>query len=224
MLVTSADMGGSVLEHPSLILNKGWTPIDACTVREALCDVFADKAKVICPDSYEMHDINSWMELDVKEGDPFIRTVDRNIRVPEVIICTYPKVPKRKVIFSRRNLWKRDGYRCQYCGEKPHYDDLTIDHVVPRSKGGRTTFDNTVLACVDCNKKKDNRTPEQAGMRLRRMVRQKDGTFTPEFYFRPTIPKWSPVYAMRRQKFPLSWKKFIDHMIDELYWNTELDP
>ena len=85
------------------------------------------------------------------------------LRVPEVITLTgYDRLPTRAVTFSRRNIFKRDRFQCQYCGVNPGGEELTIDHVVPRAQGGVSSWTNCVLACIDCNKRKADRTPQQA--------------------------------------------------------------
>jgi len=213
----------SALSLPSLVLNRNWQPINAVPVWSALSKVSSAKAQIIHPDTYEMYNIEGWMDLPVKEGDLCVRTPSQRVKVPEVIVNRYPRLPIRKVHFSRSNLWTRDGYNCQYCGKRPRADEITVDHVVPRSKGGKTTFENTVLACLKCNVKKDNRTPEQANMKLFRIKRTKNGVIR-EFYHRPKTPVWSPMFSLKRQTVPASWSKFIQNMIEDLYWNTELDP
>jgi 5-methylcytosine-specific restriction endonuclease McrA len=107
------------------------------------------------------------------------------------------------VAFSRRNVFKRDHYTCQYCNVQPGTEELSIDHVIPRSHGGTSTWENCVLACVACNKRKADRTPQQAGMKLRRP---------------PVHPTWKPLYAAHRVRIA-SWAKFIS----EAYWNVELE-
>lgn len=214
----------SGLDHPTLVLNRGWLPIDAVTAREALIHTIGEKAQIICPDTWNLYGIEDWMELDVPEGELGIQTVRSKIRIPEVIINDYDRIPKRVVVFSRRNLWRRDGWCCQYCGKRPKADEITVDHVVPKSRGGITSFENCVLACIDCNKMKDDRTPEEAGMTLRKARQQRDGSVRTVQYRRPKRPVWSPIFAVRRQRLPTSWGKFIKNMIDDLYWNTELEP
>jgi len=165
-----------LLGEPTLVLNRSWMAITTTTVRRALSLLFQDSAHAVCPRTFEVHDFTSWASLEVN-GDPFIRTVRTPLRLPEVIVLrSYDALPLRTVAFSRRNLYRRDSFMCQYCGLRPGADELTIDHVVPRSRGGRTSWDNCVLACVECNKRKANRPPEEAGMRL---VRQ------------PVAPQWS---------------------------------
>jgi len=219
MVMTSQQFTGSVLNRPCLVLNKNWQPIDATTVRDGISDVIAEKALIICPESYERFGIGTWMDQDVGVDEPCIRTVSHRIKVPEVIINRHDRLPPRTVVFSRRNLWRRDQFTCQYCGRKPNPDDLTIDHWVPKSKGGQTTFKNCVLACTDCNTKKDNRMPADSGMRLRKTVKGQV-----RFYKAPSKPEWSPIYAVKRHKLPMSWSKFLAGVVDDLYWNTELEP
>ena len=114
---------------------------------------------------FQLYTWADWSRLAPLEGEPFIQAVRFRLRVPEVIaLSQYDRVPTSIVAFSRRNLFKRDHYTCQYCGTQPGSEDLTIDHVLPRSLGGLTNWENCVLACVDCNKRKANRSPQQAGM------------------------------------------------------------
>lgn len=214
----------SNVDLPVLVLNKSWIPIGSKKVRDIISDTMAEKTQIICPDTFMLYDINSWINLPVNEDEKYIRLIKQKIRVPEVVINKYDKFPKQKVCFSRKNLWKRDKLICQYCSIKPSQDEITIDHVIPKHQGGVASFANCVLACFNCNAKKRNRTPEQAGMRLRRTKRKENGTTYIEYYDKPIAPKWSPLYAVKRMSdFPKSWPKFIQHMIDELYWNTELE-
>jgi 5-methylcytosine-specific restriction endonuclease McrA len=118
-------------------------------------------------------------------------------------LTSYDRVPVNAVTFSRRNVFKRDRFTCQYCGRQPGSEELTIDHVVPRSHGGRSSWENCVLACVACNHRKADRTPAEAKMDLRG---------------NPSRPQWRPFYAARSGRIE-SWSKFIS----EAYWNAELD-
>jgi 5-methylcytosine-specific restriction endonuclease McrA len=113
------------------------------------------------------------------------------------VLRHYDRLPLAAVTFSRRNVAKRDHSTCQYCGAQPGADDLTIDHVVPRSQGGQSSWTNCVAACLDCNARKADRTPEQAGMRLRKV---------------PSRPEWKPLYALHGHGHAPrieSWKKFL---------------
>lgn len=212
----------SLLTEPILVLNKNWQAINSTTARRALKSVCCNKAAILCPKTYVQHDIISWMDLSVPDDKPGIRTTDGRIAVPEIIVNKYDKFPRKKVVFNRRNLFMRDQFCCQYCGVRPPSDDWTIDHVVPKSQKGTTRFDNCVVACTKCNRHKADRTPEQAGMKLRRME-MKNGELQIVFYDRPSAPKWNPAYNMRRMRVPPSWAQFLTNLVSEMYWTIELE-
>jgi 5-methylcytosine-specific restriction endonuclease McrA len=162
-----------------------------------------DTAKIVDPRDYQLYDWQDWSRMVPDRDELFIQSARQRVRVPEVIALTrYDALPKRKVTFSRRNVFKRDKMMCQYCGKRPGTEDLTIDHVVPRAQGGQSNWTNCVLACFDCNARKANRTPAQAKMKLLN---------------EPVRPAWKPVYADRIQNFE-SWSKFIS----DAYWAVEL--
>lgn len=219
-----------ILEWPTLVLNKNWNGINTVTVQKALTDVFADRAKIICPDTFTLHSLEEWLEITpmLNNGDPTVSTTRGPLAYPHIIVANnYSRIPRKKVIFSRKNLWRRDRFTCQYCGIRPAYDEITIDHLIPRSRGGESSFPNCVLACIKCNLKKRDRTPKEAGMSLRRRILGPDGKEMVEFYTIPSTPPWSPLYSVRRQKIPesalRSWSKFLKDTIDYIYWNTELE-
>jgi 5-methylcytosine-specific restriction endonuclease McrA len=192
------------LQQPTLVLNRNWQPVNVATVGRALSLVFSERAKVVDVDDFQLYDWCDWAQQQPDEGDVFIQAVSQRICVPEVISLTqYNRLPDTTVAFSRRNLFKRDRFKCQYCGVTPKPDELTIDHVVPRSHGGGSTWDNCVLACIDCNHTKADRTPQGANMRLKKT---------------PARPAWSPVYSRYDTRFE-SWSKFIS----DAYWNAELE-
>jgi 5-methylcytosine-specific restriction endonuclease McrA len=194
-----------MLDSPTLVLNKLWVPIDVTSVRRAMVWLFRDVARVVEPESYQVHDFTSWADLRVTGDGPAIHTVDRAIRIPEVVLLTtYTKVPDGYVVFSRRNLFKRDANQCQYCGRKPGTSELTIDHVLPRSRGGMSTWENCVLACVDCNRRKGDKLLRDFHLRLLR---------------EPKRPKWSPLGLGRSTRYHRSWEKFVA----DAYWNVELE-
>ncbi len=194
----------NVLDRPTLVLNRNWQPIGVSTVSRSLIKLWNRAAQVVDPDDYRLYDWADWAALAVREGEPFIQACRFRLRIPEVVTLTrYDRVPVKEVPFSRRNVFKRDRYTCQYCGSEPGSEDLTIDHVLPRSQGGLSTWENCVLACVACNKAKADRTPDQARMPLRTAPRR---------------PKWKPTYSARGPRVE-SWQKFLS----EAYWNIELD-
>ena len=194
----------STLQRPTLVLNRNWQAVNVATVARALVLLWNESARVVDPDDYRLYDWADWSALAPRAGEPFIQAVRQRLRVPEVIaLADYDRLPSAAVSFSRRNIFKRDHYTCQYCGVQPGSEELSIDHVVPRSQGGASTWDNCVLACVACNKRKADRTPQQAGVKLRRP---------------PVRPTWKPLYARHELRIE-SWSKFVS----EAYWNVELE-
>ena len=172
-----------ILARPTLVLNRSWQPIHVTTVVRALVMLWNEAARVVDPDEYRLYSWAEWMDLPIVEGRPCIRTAHARIRVPEVVTLQhYDRLPAAAVAFSRRNVAKRDHFTCQYCGVQPGGTDITIDHVVPRAQGGQSGWTNCVAACVGCNARKADRTPEQAGMRLRKA---------------PARPDWKPLYALQ---------------------------
>ena len=171
-------MVSKVLQRPALVLNRNWQPVNVATVARALVLLWNESARVVDPADYQLYTWADWSRLAPRADEPVIRTIRQRLRVPEVIALTaYDRLPTAAVTFSRRNIFKRDHFTCQYCAVQPGPEELTIDHVLPRSQGGTPTWENCVLSCVDCNKKKADRTPEQAGVRLRK---------------KPVRPVWKP--------------------------------
>jgi len=197
-------MAAAVLTRPTLVLNRNWQPVGVASVARSLVMVWNEAARVVDPDDYQLYSWLDWSKLVPAEGELFVSTVRSRLRVPEVVSLTrYDGLPTTAVTFSRRNIYKRDRYTCQYCGIQPGSEELTIDHVVPRSQGGVSSWENCVLACVNCNKKKANRTPVQARMPLAH---------------EPARPNWKPIYACQDLRID-SWARFVS----EAYWNVELD-
>ncbi len=195
-----------ILNETALVLNRNWVPVDVTTVLKALCKVYDGAARVVCPKDYSIHDFDSWASLERTEGkgQRVVRTASLQIPVPEVILLArYGKLPGRHLAFSRRNLFKRDRFTCQYCGRQPGTEELTIDHVQPRSRGGTSTWENCVLACLECNALKADRTPHEARMTLRKQ---------------PIKPEWTPRLVVGKVSYKASWEKFLS----ESYWNVEL--
>jgi 5-methylcytosine-specific restriction endonuclease McrA len=196
-------MVATILERPTLVLNRNWQPVNVATVARSLVMLWNESARVVDPRDYQTYAWADWAKLTPAEGEPFVRSVRMRLRVPEVLTLTgYDRLPEAAVAFSRRNIFKRDHHTCQYCGSQPGTEELTIDHILPRSQGGSSTWENCVLACVACNKRKADRTPDQAGMKLRKA---------------PSRPSWKPLYATHSVRIA-SWSKFVS----EAYWNVEL--
>lgn len=160
---------------------------------------------------YVSYDFDDWRELSAfrTEFEPaehdWIRTVRFDLAVPRIVrVLSYNRLPRREVRLSRRNIFARDRNRCQYCGDRFPTGELSIDHVIPRSQAGPTTWENVVCACLKCNVRKGGRTPAKAHMKL---------------ITRPVKPARSPVVSIRlsERKYH-SWRQFLDHA----YWNVEL--
>jgi len=198
-----------VLQRPTLVLNRRWTPIRTTPVQDAIGLVAKGTAVIIEPDSFEIHDLASWNDVSrarVRVGEVVIRSPRLVLVPPEVILLkTYEGQGGRAVVFSRKNLFKRDRYTCQYCGIQPGPEELTVDHVVPRSRGGVSSWENCVLACVECNKVKADRSPAQAGLKLRRSPRK---------------PTWKALVQVPARDRRESWDKFLSRA----YWEIELEP
>lgn len=194
----------AVLNRPTLVLNRNWQPVGVASVARSLTLVVAERARIVDPDDFQQYTWADWARLMPATDEPFVQSVAFRIRVPEVITLTdYDRVPTNSVALSRRNIFKRDRYTCQFCGEQPGSEELTIDHVLPRSRGGTSTWENCVLACVECNKRKADRTPTEAHMPLRKA---------------PVRPKWRPLYARHDVRIE-SWSRFVS----EAYWDVRLE-
>jgi 5-methylcytosine-specific restriction endonuclease McrA len=195
----------------ALVLNKHWVPISTTTARRAVTLLCRERASAICPHSYEVFDLDRWLDRSWERvhddrapcaADPagevvdrFLHTPTRPLEIPEVILLRrFGGAPRNEVSFSRRNLYRRDGHSCQYCGQRRPSSDLSIDHVVPRSRGGKTSWENCVLACVGCNTRKANKSLRESGLRLRS---------------RPRKPSWSPLLETQPQARPESWLRFV---------------
>jgi len=197
----------SVLNSKVLVLNRSFLPVHVTSVKRAFCLLYQGLAHAV-DEQYRTFDFESWAALSASVQDERIGCVDRVIRVPRVILLlAYDRVPKRRVRFSRFNIYNRDKNTCQYCGRVFPRHELNLDHVIPRSQGGRSTWENVVCSCQSCNRKKGGRTPEQAGMKLLRPPRKPDWT-----------PFMIETFSLRRYK---EWLPFLS-MVDVAYWNTEL--
>ncbi|QDT15815.1 HNH endonuclease [Alienimonas californiensis] len=193
----------AALSRPTLVLNRNWQPVGVANVARALVLLWNDSARVVDPSDYQLYSWDDWSRKKPEDGEPVVKTVRFELKAPEVIaLTTYDKLHRRTVPFTRRNLFRRDRHACQYCGVQPGGNELTIDHVQPRSRGGATSWDNCVLACVRCNHRKADRTPAEARMTLPR---------------EPKRPAWNPVYSARNVRVE-SWERFLS----EAYWNVEL--
>lgn len=205
--------GNTGLDCSVLVLNKHYLAVRIVGVRKAFSLLLRDMAEVIACDEgyYANHNFESWCELSQLKRDfepqdhDWISTVNFHIAAPRIIrLLFYDRLPRSEVRFNRRNLFARDKNRCQYCGKRFVTRELSLDHVVPRSMGGKATWENIVCACVACNTKKGGMTPEQARMTLIK---------------KPIRPEHNPVVHVHLGHHRYrSWKQFLDHA----YWSVEL--
>lgn len=199
----------SVAHRKVLVLNKSWQPVGVVTVEKALQKVFSTyidgtpKAKIVdAVNDFATFTWEDWSKLIPKDDELKLRTVNAVFRVPEVIqYARYDKVPSHKAHYNRRTIYRRDNFRCQYCGKRKTTSELSLDHVIPRCQGGLTNWENIVVACTDCNSRKAGRTPKEAGMKLLR-------------------PPFKPKHNFLVEDIRVdSWTAFLG----EAYWNVMLE-
>ncbi len=160
---------------------------------------------------YISYDFKDWAEVSAlrrqldEQGHEWVKTVRLDLVIPRIVrVLTFSRLPKRDVKFNRRNIFARDGNTCQYCGKKFPTQELSFDHVIPRSHGGKSTWSNIVCACIRCNVRKGGRTPQQAHLRLIR---------------KPIKPRRNPILSIKlADERYASWKQFLDIA----YWDVEL--
>ncbi|HKD42576.1 MAG TPA: HNH endonuclease [Myxococcaceae bacterium] len=195
-----------MLNTSVLVLNRLYQPVHVTSVRRAFSLLYQGIAKAI-DDQYKLYEFSDWAALSAAEHDS-VATVNKRIRVPRVLVLSaYEHLPKGRVRFSRLNIYARDSDTCQYCGRKLARSELNLDHIIPRSQGGKTSWENVVCSCVPCNLKKGGRTPEQANMRLLK---------------KPLRPRWTPFFRGSAKRITYrEWLPFLT-LAEASYWNVEL--
>lgn len=196
--------GSSILETNVLVLNRFYMAIRVVNVRRAMTLLYRQCAEVIVmeQDQFVSYDFESWVELsqlsalEKQPDEDYLQAISYELRVPRICRLTrFERMPAQTVRFNRKNLFARDNHQCQYCGQKPPTNKLSLDHVIPRSHGGQTTWENIVCCCLRCNGRKGGRTPQQARMNL---------------LTRPAKPRFSPLLAesITDPRYE-SWKTFL---------------
>ena len=202
----------SGLNSNVLVLNRLYVAIRVINARRAFSLLCRDLAEVISVEDgrYSGYDFDSWTELSAyrdlfTEDYDWVRTVRLQIAVPKIIrLFGYDRLPRQAVKLNRRNIYARDLSHCQYCGKRFSTQELSLDHIVPRAMGGKSTWQNMVCCCVHCNTRKGGRTPVQAHMTLIR---------------KPVRPKRNPAINLRLGQDKYScWQAFLDNA----YWSVEL--
>jgi len=161
-----------------LVLNQNYEPLSICNVRRAVILLYLGKAEVV-------------NRLD----NCFLRSVKLRLPVPTVVrLLLFKRIPRKEVVLSRKNILMRDNFQCQYCGRK--HVELTVDHVIPRDRGGREIWENLVCACLRCNKIKGNRTPEEADLMLLSAPRKPSYIAFFRYYVGGVHETWKPYLFM----------------------------
>ncbi len=194
-----------MLESPVLVLNRGFAALTLTDVRRCFTLFYKGHVRAVLPD-YSTVDWEEWRDIPVPpEDEDVVRTPTMLLKVPRVIqLLSCERPPRHDVKFSRHNIYVRDGNRCQYCGKRFSTSELSLDHIVPLSRGGGSSWENVVCACLPCNVRKGSRLPEEAGMALRRP---------------PVKPKSTPLGLLAPHRIHPTWKNFLD----VAYWNVELN-
>lgn len=170
-------------KHEILTLNNNYLPIRVTDWKSAMIGIMSG-AFYPLDISYEedgeeintekissfqvIRDFSEWQNLDIRPYDQYIGTAKKPIRLPTIIICArYDQIPLKRVVFpSKSNIYKRDNFTCGYSGKKLSKDQLSIDHIIPKSRGGLNTWENLITCDKELNRKKDNQTPQEAGLKL----------------------------------------------------------
>ena len=190
----------ALLDSPVLVLNRLWQPIHTCSARRALKLVCVGHAQIVQTEGeaqYQTHDFDSWLDYSTENvAEEMIHSVQLAVRVPKIVVLSfYDRLPRKEVKFTRHNVFLRDKFTCQYCGNPFAERDLNLDHVHPRDKGGKTTWENIVTSCIRCNTRKANKLAHEVDMKLMRP---------------PATPRWRPLFGMRGDApTDESWRQFL---------------
>ena len=181
-----------------LVLNKNWQAINTRTPADAFCQMATNVATALDIDGDDIRPVawDEWLTLPIREQDEAVQTVRGFIRVPTVIVAlNFAKVPRKRPKLCAKSIRERDGNRCQYTGKILRPDEGSMDHVLPRSRGGADSWENLVWAAKEVNARKGNRLPHEAGLRLINV---------------PRAPKQLPVTALIRNSADISdWNLFV---------------
>ena len=193
-----------MIETNVLVLNRLFQAIQVTSVRKAFCLLYKGHVRAVAPD-YTTYDWEDWVDIPPQSNEDSIITPTLRIRIPRVVLLVdFDRLPRHEVRFTRKNIFYRDRNRCQYCGHKFQTRDLNLDHVVPLSRGGKSTWENVVCCCIKCNSRKGGLLPEEAGMHLIRSA---------------VKPRWHPLVKISFTTGQYeAWKNFLDIA----YWNAEL--
>jgi len=187
--------------YDSLILTKSWIPVYLVDWHRAVSLLYQGHAHSLDTD-FMSYDWDNWIEYSNKPTFDetyynYVNSVNLKVAVPDILVLTkFNRLNRREIKFSRENILSRDGHKCAYCGKKFKKEFLTVDHIVPRSRGGKNGWQNCICACKTCNHTKKDLTPQEAGMPL---------------LFQPTEPKWSDSFhkISKNPNIRPNWMKFL---------------
>ncbi|HEX9971350.1 MAG TPA: HNH endonuclease [bacterium] len=167
-----------MLNSHVLVLNQSFEPMTITSAKKAIILIYLGKAEI------------------VEKNNSFVRSISTRLPLPSIVRLTrYINVPRKRIILSRKNIIKRDNHQCQYCGSRN--GPVTIDHIIPRDRGGQDTWENLVSACVTCNNRKGNRTPEEARLKLIRRPQKPNYIFFMRYVVSNIDHRWEPYLYMR---------------------------
>ena len=170
-------MSAALLKTGVLLLNQNYEPMSVTSAKKAIILIYLGKAEII----------------ERYEGS--VRSVSIQIPMPSIVrLVRFVHVPRKRIVLTRRNIIKRDSHQCQYCQSTKA--PITVDHVIPKVRGGKDTWENLVCACVKCNTKKGNRTPEEVGMKLIRQPRKPNTLFFIQHFIGIKDERWKPYLFM----------------------------
>jgi len=182
--VIPTETAAPLTEHPAvlngrvLVLNQSYEPVTVCSSQKAMIMLFLTKAEMVATNDGKV-----------------VRTINKSYPLPSVIrLSKFIRVPYKRIVLTRRNIIRRDNNQCQYCGSKKN--PLTIDHIIPKSRGGEDSWENLATACVTCNNKKGNQTPEEAGMVLLRKPKKPNHILFFRNYVNNVNSSWRPYLFM----------------------------
>ncbi len=195
-----------VLGEAVLVLNRSFLPVEVTTVRRAFSLVIGEQAHVLNED-FALHNWRSWQDVPPRADAETIHTPSRVFRLPRVIVLIhYDRTARHEVKFNRKNIFLRDHNRYQYCGHHFPTRELSIDHVAPLSRGGKSVWENVVCACLRCNARKGNRPVAQSGLVLIRA---------------PHKPRWHPLMKLGLAR--VRGFEPYKSLLDVAYWTVNLD-
>jgi len=198
-MIGNGSNGRCLLDRPVLVLNRLWQAINVCTARRAIALVCTGHAHVVDEEdgAFSTYGFDDWCTISCEDDAECVHSVTLRMRCPRIIVLgIFDRLPDKEVRYTRTNVFSRDKHTCQYCRQRFERRNLNIDHVLPRHRGGKTVWTNVVCSCLECNRLKGNRTPEEAGMRL---------------MHKPKKPRWQPFLEVQFSKaYDQSWHHFLN--------------